>query len=88
MKIQPSRFTVNQLNGVCEMHVVASLTNGRLEKKVKAIFAALPAGSFTPAPKALWKLYVDANAKNDAYEVRFQVRDAKAVQDALNAMSR
>lgn len=84
----PSRFFVNNLTGVCEMHVTGSIHQGRLEKKVRAIFAALPAGTFTPAPRALWKHYIDCTARNDAYEIRFQVRDAKAVESALYPAAR
>lgn len=66
----PSRFFVNNLTGVCEMHVTGSIHQGRLEKKVRAIFAALPAGTFTPAPRALWKHYITIKSRSQKRSVR------------------
>lgn len=88
MKIKPSHYVVNEITGLCEMHVVGSLYQGRLDKKVKAILAGLPEGSFVMPPKATWKLYVECStACRDAYEIRFMVKDARAVSDALFRMS-
>lgn len=83
---KPAHFFVNNLTGVCELRVVGGLRT--LEKKVRAILAALPEGSFTAPPKALWRHYIDCNVRGgtDAYELRFQVRNAAAVEKALFAL--
>ena len=39
--MKPRNFVVNGMTGVCEMHVEGSLYQRRLEKKVRAILAAL-----------------------------------------------
>jgi len=80
------RFFVNSLTGKVELRVVGSFKN--MEKRVRAVFAALPAGSFTPAPKATWRHYVDCNVRGgtDAYEVVFAARNAAAVEAALRSM--
>lgn len=82
------RYFVNTLTGAVTLNVVGSLHQGRLGKKVAAILAALPEGSYTPAPKALWRHYVDSNVRGgtDAYEIRFMAKNIRAVDQALFAM--
>lgn len=82
------RYTVNTLTGTVTLNVVGSLHQGRLGKKVAAIFAALPADSFIPVSKSLWRHYVDSNVRGgtDAYEIRFMAKNIAAVDQALRAM--
>jgi len=86
--MKPRNFVVNGMTGVCEMHVEGSLYQRRLEK-VRAILAALPPDSFVMPPKALWEYYIRCyeNGKDkDAYKVRFVVRNAAVVSQALSAL--
>lgn len=80
------RFFVNCLTGKVELRVVGSFKN--MEKRIREVFAALPEGSFTPAPKATWRhsINCDVRGGTDSYEVVFAARNVAAVEAALRSM--
>lgn len=85
LSLKNDRYSVNKLTGLVTLNIVGSLHQNRLEKKVAAILARLPEGSFTHTPKSLWRYYVDASVRGgtDAYEIRFQANNVAAVDKVL-----
>lgn len=87
----PVRLWVNGAAGFAEVKFVGSLTRGALEHRVRQwqieVFRRAP-DSFLPAQKALWRYSFDCNYRKDSYELRLQLRSARAFEAAAEAYDR